>query len=555
MKRSSLTLFVALWGVSAMAIPNNPLLINGESEQPVSDFGHTMRLERGMKSPEHVSADNEIIYTQPEGELVYYNRMAYCFFAEDDWMIFTQFNATANIVFGNDGYAYIYNPFGGFSTYSYLKCEIEGDQLIATLPQKIYADEYDSDYSDCYAVMLNKEENEDGKITYRLSDTTAVQTVSWTMEGDKITMNTDYEVNPDEDLTWPEKIFAIVNADGKWVAGGDALQEYDRLDTTPVVPPSDMLLEEWTMVATYQGRPANVGFYGDDVYIGNFSTKFPNAFIKGHREGDKVVFKSKQYIGTYSIYFVYFMAGTCDPLALYLADEIVFDFDAEKKILRAPENSCMYMNVSTDKLKSLETFEGPMIRSNDMDHTPQPMHPVPTSYGDYFEGGGYTYITFYLPNVNADGAILDTSNMYYEISIDGDEPFTFTPDEYGGIDEPMTRVPYNFTNGKNIVSSSGGVANVVFFYFIGYETVDIQLFNQADGITYSSPLTTYYVLENRYEVGSTVKVAETFIDKPVRSVEYYSIDGLKLDKPARGMNVCKVTMEDGSVKVTKVMAK
>lgn len=555
MNRLSLTLSVALWGMSAMAIPNTPLLINRGSQQPVSDCGHIMTLERGMKSPACVSADNEIIYTEPEGEAVYYDRMAYCFFAETDWMIFTQANATTNIVFGNDGYAYIYNPFGGFNTYSYLKCEIDGNQLIATLPQKIYEDEYDSDYSNCYAAMLDKVENEDGKISYVLPDNTEVQTVSWTMDGDRITMNTDYVVNSDEELTWPEKIFAIVNADGKWLAGGDALQEYDRLDTNPVVPPTDMQLEEWTMVATYQGRPTNVGFDGDDVYIGNFSTKFPKAFIKGHREGDKVVFKSKQYIGTYSIYFVYFMAGTCDPLSLYLADEIVFDFDTEKKILRAPENSCMYMNVSSDQLKSLETFEGPVIRSNDMDHTPQPMHPVPTSYGDYFDGGGYTYVTFYLPNVNAEGAILDTSNMYYEISIDGDEPFIFTPDEYDGIEEPMTRVPYNFTNGRNIVSSSGGVANVVFFYFIGYDTVGIQLFNQADGITYSSPHTTYYVHENRYEVDSSVKVVETFIDKSIRSVEYYSINGLKLDKPASGINICKVTMDDGSVRVTKVMAK
>lgn len=499
----------------------------------------------------------EIITEAPTGEKVYYARSSYGFTPyQDDWFRFGKQVDTTHVLYSDDGYAYLYNPFSGYPTRSYLRCEIEGDQLIAHLPQAIYYDNYGDDPLYYYAEFMYKSVEADGNVKYYTSDTEEVKSISWTVSDNTLTMNNDYHVADDEMPTWPERILAMVDQNGDWPGYGDASQDYTRLYFDPVVPPAGIHWEEYVMVATYEGRIIDVGFDGDDVYLGCFSKRFPDAYIKGTVEGDKIVFRPRQYIGEYSTYFIYFMTGTCDKMGVYLADDLVFHYNPETKEMCADEGTCMILSASTEEVKSIETLENPVICPDDMDRTPQPIHPVPTGYGDYFDGGGYTYVTFYLPNVNPYNAILDTESMYYEISIDGEDPMTFTPEEYF-VNEPMTKIPYSFSNGRDIVSTASGVGHVVFFYFFGYDTVSIQLFNEVEDTTYQSPLAVYYIAENRYEVieNGTSKIEQAPVPLNVVSTEYYDLQGRRLMEPAPGINIVKYIMEDESIRVEKLWAK
>lgn len=574
MKKTLLTLSVALVAGAGMA--TTPRVFAGEG---TPDFGQQVPTEstplmemakkaglsqsRLTKAPARVSAADPIIYEAPAGETIDYVRNSYGFYVYWLSIMFGKNEGASNIVFGNDGYAYIYNPFGGWATNSYLKCEVRGDKLVASLPQAIYEEDYDvwdeetgdfiPTHFDYYATLLYKVEDEGGQITYVIPDTDEIQTISWTIEGDNITMDMDYDTTPDDGgyLRYPEVMFGMVNADDTWTIAGDCMQEYNKADLTPIVPPAGLETSEWALIYDSTGQYINLGFDGDDVYMNNLDASLPDAYVKGKVEGDKIVFESNQYVGLHSTYYIYFMGGTYDGTTYYLTDNITFDYDADKKIMTAPEGTCMMLNTSTNKVYYLDMFNMPVIKVRNPNPNLTPNYPIPGAYSEFFENYGYTFISFSLPILNAEEDILDSNNMYYEVYIDG-ELFTFYTDEYN-IEKDMEQIPYNFTDNKGIYAS--GLSRFIYFYFTGYETVGLQLFNVVNGKTYASPLTVWSVLENQYYVDDTVGVKAVSSNKAVADVEYYNLQGMKLDRPAPGINVCRTTMEDGSVKVTKVLIK
>ncbi|MBD5358630.1 MAG: hypothetical protein HDR88_16860 [Bacteroides sp.] len=575
MKKTLLTLSAALVAGAGMA--NTPRVFAGEG---TPDFNQSMRTESkslmemvnkaGMaqpklaKAPARVSAADPIIYEAPAGETVNYLRSVYGFYLYWWYILFGSNEGASDIVFGDDGYAYIHNPFGGWATNSYLKCEVKGDKLVATLPQAIYeedsnaydeeTDEYYPVHTDYYATLLYQEIGEDGTVNYVMADTDEVQTISWTMDGDKITMDMEYDTTPDEEgyLSYPEVMFGMVSSEGVWTIAGDCAQEYNKVEVNPVVAPEGLETSEWAFVHDGAGSFVNVGFDGDDVYINNLDSSFPESYIKGKVDGDKVVFESGQYMGVYAgQHYIYFIGATFDESSYYMADNITLNYDAANKVMTAPEGTAMILNAALDRIYYLSVFTEPVIKVRNENPNPVPGAPIPSSFADYFEDYGYSYIQFSLPNLNADDDILSTDNMYYEVYIDGDL-FTFYDDEYN-IEEEMEQIPYSFSDGDGIYAN--GTAHTVSFYFSGYETVGLKLYNVVDGETYASPMTVWNVLDNSYYIDNNVGIQSVASGKGVAGVEYYNLQGMKLDRPAPGINVCRTTMEDGSVKVTKVLVK
>ena len=255
--------------------------------------------------------------------------------------------------------------------------------------------------------------------------------------------------------------------------------------------------------------------------------------------------------------YVYFMGGTYyfDDAMGYtmyeLADNITFDYDADKKVMTASEGICMMVNASSKRVYYINMYEAPVIKLRNPNPNPVPRNPVPQSYNDFFENFGYSIIMFNLSSLNAEDDILDTANMYYEVSIDG-ELMTFYTDDYD-IEEDMTQIPYNFTDSKGIFVT--GETRMVYLYFAGFETIGLQLFNVVDGTSYASPKTIWNVLDNSYIVEDNTGVEAVAANRSISMVEYFNLQGIKIERPEKGINICRTTMEDGSINVTKVLVK
>lgn len=106
--------------------------------------------------------------------------------------------------------------------------------------------------------------------------------------------------------------------------------------TKPVVLPTGIEMSDYTLSATnirtgHITHPATLGFDGDDVYLGGFSNVAlqTGTYIKGYRQGERIVFPQDQFITTYSghemwLYGTSYRLGDRD---LYL-DNLVFLYDA-----------------------------------------------------------------------------------------------------------------------------------------------------------------------------------------------------------------------------------
>lgn len=510
------------------------------------------------KSPIKVAESEAPIVEAPAGERVQYSRDAFGFYVYWFWILFGEQDSQAtSVVYGDDGYAYIYNPFSGWTTNTYLKCEVKDNKLVAELPQLIYQETYDEETTSYYADILHKvvEVTDEGEsISYVPSDTDEIRTVSWTIDGDNLTLDMEYDTTPDEDgnLAYPEVMFGMVDPEGVWTIAGDCVQNCKRVDYKTLDIPTNLEYKDWVFVLDGVGQHIPVAFDGNDVYIADMTGYFPNGAIKGTIDGDKVIFESKQYMGEAAGYYIHFMGATYDESNYYLADNITLSYDAEKQIMKADEGTAMIYNGSLDRIYYLAIYDAPEFRVYNPNPNPVPGNPIPTGYSNYLQSYGYNYFQFDLPNLNVDNDLLDTDNMYYQVLFD-DEVWVFEPGDYE-IEEDMEDIPYSFSEGGFYAS---GVSHTLYIYFEGYDTIGLKLFNVVDGETYASNKVTLDINTMTYTIddSGSSEVESVTANSVATSVEFFNLNGVKVANPSNGIFVCKKTFEDGSSKVSKVIVK
>lgn len=98
---------------------------------------------------------------------------------------------------------------------------------------------------------------------------------------------------------WDDNEFALGgNFETELVADGSIFDE------TLITPPANLETEYYILEGkNYKnGEPllldVEIGFDGDDAYLTGFSTTFPESWIKGTRDGNRITFPMVQYIGT-----------------------------------------------------------------------------------------------------------------------------------------------------------------------------------------------------------------------------------------------------------------
>lgn len=551
---------LAVLSLSAQGLPGveslGYSLLDGESPLLSSDLLSSaqpdMKIGRKavVSAPARAGLEGEPIYDEPEGEKVDYLRESIGFYVLGGaW----QFGKTLNfssIIYSNDGKAYIYNPFGGWITNSYLECSIEEDRLVAKLPQPIYQQPsaITGEPTDFFITLLYKMETEN-KVSYEMPDEDEEQSVSFIIEDGKVYLDIDYDpvINEAGRYEYPEIMLGMVESEGNWVTVGDCKQTYELNTLTLVEAPEDLELQDWLISSGGVATQIGIGFYGDEVYMNNLSPYLPDSFIKGKMVGDKIVFEAGQYVGTYTTNLIYFIGGSYEADGSYqLLDKLEFDYDRENNTITIDEGHFIAYSASIETLIYLSIYLDPSFKIVNPNPNPTPLAPVPVQYADYYENYGYSILYIDLPNMNIDNDLLDTSNMYYKVYMDG-EPFVFYAEEYG-FEEDMTDIPYNFSNNGGIimVSSTG---RYLYFFLTGYETIGLQMFNVKDGEVYSSEITTYNVIDDTVTGVKDVAFDNEYVE------EYYSVSGVRNTNLVKGINIVKKIFKDGRVKIEKLYVK
>ncbi|MDE6458897.1 MAG: pectate lyase, partial [Muribaculum sp.] len=81
---------------------------------------------------------------------------------------------------------------------------------------------------------------------------------------------------------------------------------------------------------------------------------------------------------------------------------------------------------------------------------------------------------------------------------------------------------------------------------------DIMLAGQSDGI---EGVDEYYPQSTDADLSDTVVagIGNVTVANGIVSIEYYSLDGIKLNEPAEGISIRRITYRDGSVTSDKVI--
>lgn len=478
------------------------------------------------------------IITEAEGTLKPYLRASTGIFLQwgTNLVEYAEEGTSVEVVFGNDNDVYLKNIMSYGATGSYVKGTIEGDKITVTLPQTVIYDDFAEDYVNL--VMLEPTDVGDGRFTYGINKECTSYTYTIKEDGSFVM----------DDLGWMNGIGFAFASDDAWAGYLDFTQTFTPFNDELVEGPDNLPLQSWACTTPSMAFPVIVAMDETDFYVQGLCTYFPESWLKGRVEDDKVYIPNGQYLGVYAdIYYIYAMFGhtTSDGQRLDPKDtEFVFKFDTEHKSLTpVDEKMQIFFNTSWDKVYYLDFLDFPVLSSQES-YAGVPADPYDLVYDisnrQYY---GYSAFRFYIPAVSTEGAVLDTDDLYYNVFIDG-ELLEIDKDIYNDITENMTDIPYKFSNYLDVWDRGYGL------HQIGIYPEEVHKLGVQSVYKYGDEVTKSNLIELTLQTSGIDKV------EAVKSatIELYDVMGRRVDNPNEGSILIRRTVySDGTVNVDKII--
>jgi len=292
-----------------------------------------------------------VITAIPEGDTKSYQRAGVCWYPNNSQLAYGDQAGRIDITELEDGTVYFKDFFSRIAQGTYLKGTREGNTITVPANQMIY-------WSTSGGYGLRT-----GYATYGaqgFAEDRVGEPYILTVDGNTITLegtSFDFE-NP------AGTIAALFWSDDDSFSGyGDnsTVFTYDPEYVAPelVQLPEGAEVQTWykygntssnSGAVNFEGN-ASIAFVGDEVYISGIFDDFPESWIKGTIDGDKVVFPSLQLLGNYGSYEIF--ATGADTEAKVLTD-FVMTYDAAKQTLTGAN---LLANAATDRIYYLAWIE------------------------------------------------------------------------------------------------------------------------------------------------------------------------------------------------------
>lgn len=525
--------------------------------------GHTIRKATPIEekkinnsnNPKYIGQQTEIIY-DAEGRKEYYIKSSIGTYNYLGLIIdYTQPFGAAEVVYGNDNSVYIkniiseYNPMmyvGG----TYVKGTLEGNIITMPVPQTVT---YLPDYG--YYLNMYVLKTEDGGNSYDITD------------------DTEFTYLVEEDgsfsLQLPADNYAIGfvrSTNDTWALYSDVMQVFTPSPYSSIEVPRNVTTTEYVMTSQGNGYNVQVGFDNNDVYIVGLCDYAPSLAVKGTLKDNKITIPQDQYVGIYTNYNIVTKIAYPNPEDMgpfdLIPDYLLGPEDEEYVLILDPvtleiysENPDSYfcLNASlemVDPIVMLCDFN--LSPSQNADFSGTPAAPFDLSWTDAeFSPFGFSFFQFDLPNISTENTLLMSDNLYYEIFIDGErllfEAFEY---QYPGIITPTYLIPYYFNNNSDIISFSQ-TQRIVGIYSDA-TTLGVRSIYIYDGVETQSEIMTLNIVTGEVYPGNDSGVDTTLISDVVKT-EYFSLDGKKMQNPAKGIGIIRQTMADGTICTRKIV--
>ncbi len=350
-------------------------------------------------------------------------------------------------VVGDDGCVYLKNPFTFYPTQSYLKLDrLDGDTLVARMPQAIYQDE-----AMLYASRLVLKSGSQG-MTYgyeQNADGTFNTDMRFLLRGDTLTL-----LGEDTSGDYPQAILGLATLSGNWAETGEAAFSVRPLGVKPTALPQGVTPQLYQLAYSgFYGEGTDlveVAFADGKVYLSNPYNTCGMQWAVGNVAGNSVAF-GPQYLGPNEGegYHEFLCPGVYSETAeeyFELTDSLRFVYDDAAKTLSTSIPQSLLINVGDDRVYTAAVYIGPSLTPYTAT-ADRPANPEITSYAAYGEEGeGEGSLQFELPSVDVNGQPLFKNNLYYKVYTASGKVLTFGPGQYESIEKEMTEVPYGMSD-------------------------------------------------------------------------------------------------------------
>ena len=454
----------------------------------------------------------------------------------------------ADYVVSEGGSVFLKNPFTYLTTGTYLKLDVlNGDTLVARLPQAIYTDEDGNVY---YASRLVLKQTEQGQTyTYDKQQDGSFRTdVKFVMSNGQLTMLGD-DGNADGQ---PKSILGLVSATGGWGEYGEAAFSVRPLDATAVTLPGGATKQlcrmSYISIFGKMTEMTELAFVGSDVYMANPFVSDSVQWIKGTVAGDKVTFAS-QYLGVNEQggYHMFFCPGRFSENAsdgYELAPELTFSYDRKAGTLTAADPQTLLINVGDKQLYYAAAYRAPLLTLSG-NKVGKPSNPVISEFkkwgeADYNAGS----VEFELPSTDANGQDLFKGNLYYRVYTAQGKSYAFSPKSYTNFDTERTDIAYGLSDNLD--------------FFMQDDTHKFYFYDKLDSIGLQSVYKNG-ANELRSDIVWTTGKTTTGIsavkhqDANVVSTRYFDLSGRAVIPSRHGVVVRQRKLSDGSIRNEKII--
>ena len=499
------------------------------------------------------------ITTQPEGTLIDNMVVSYGGLTQN-WLYGLMDVSTdggmGKIVEGTDGNIYIYNLPTSLNAGTWVRAEkAEGDTVVIHR-QHIDQREGNGNVYDYYLTRVvwewTDEEAGEG-VFVEAQDETDMKL----LYHDGVLESTDENKDPFAEGGYA--LGAVYTTNGKtftWEGSTNWNLRYETLTDQPLGLPEGAQTETMTVSFNSNGNDAadqiEVAFVGNDVYL---NLVFPGVYIKGTIDGDKLRFKSGQYLGIYyNMYHLYFVAERyktvhddatdSDVDVPEIIDELVFDYNPADRSFQTQDALVMNVGKHTTRLQ-LQALRAP--RFYFYQETPAtPADPKITNYNATFDDYGYNALQFTIVPTDADGGYIVPDKLSWVAYID-DEPFTFTTDDYEGLSQDMDEIPYGFYDSNYDIYTS-----FFTFFFQPAKNVGIQTIYRGAGEERRSNIVVYDIKTSQVYTVTTGISTVAGEQQPTQDA-VYDLTGRKAGNSTRGLLIKTVRHADGTVENVKTL--
>lgn len=498
----------------------------------------------------HKAAAGEPITATPAGKLfenMYVNSSAYGMGFGD---VYTQKvdGGLGGVVEGSDGCIYIQAPISQAYIWAlgnpWLKCtKAKGDTIVMDTPQP-----YAIDYGDPYYAYRMKLNSDSSSFVVDSVNTK----VRFVWRNDTLTQIDDCLVG-------------LGDAKGEWYYMGDYDIKYtvnpDVVAKIPAntqklaykmtyIPKATKLDSTTYMMTSAYVNPSDL----QTAYLDHICTDLPNGAVKIELTSKgNTKMPTRQYLGVDKIYnsHVYMLAGNAKVESSSTGSKY-FNYDQTEALELATNGESSYtltakypasliINAGRSNLYIISEYVAPQLTPAE-DKAIVPADPVISSVKQLSK---CDQLSFVIPTVGVNGEELNVNELYYNVYYN-DHAYTFTPDKYQGLDSAMTDIPYSFSDVKFDFYTSKG-STIVYFYDKDWTKIGVQSIYRGGGKENRSKVVYYDKVTG---IDATQATAKT-----VKSVETFDLMGRKTANDANGLVIKRTTYTDGSVRVTKTLAR